>query len=839
MAEDTPHISIIEVEEELGRSYVNYAMSVIISRALPDVRDGLKPVQRRILYAMRGLNLTPSNPHTKCAKVTGETTANYHPHGNEVVYPTMVRMAQSWALRYPLIDGQGNFGSIDGDSAAAMRYTECRLTPIAMELLEDLDRETVDFMPNYLQADLEPKVLPGKFPNLICNGSQGIAVGMATNLPPHNLTEVCNAALHLIAHPDASLDDIMVHLPGPDFPTYGIIMGTKGIRQAYETGRGSIIMQAKTMIEPGEAGKSVIVVTEVPYQTNKKTLIENIAKIAKERKFDGILNVQDYSDKRGMRIEIEVRRDVNPNKALNYLLKHTNLRTSFGALMLSLVDGAPRTAPIILMLEQYVKHRKEVILRRTKYELYRALEEVHLSEGFQIARRFLDEIIALIRRSQDAGVARAELVREFELSALQANAILAMPLRQLTQLAQLELEQTYKEALRKTQDLLDILNSEVRMTKVLTDEIATMRDKHGDERRTRIQAREVGEFTEEDLIPDEEAIISISRDGYIKRVSIDAYRQQKRGGKGVNNTLKADDEPAHLFQVSTHHTILFFTDRGRVYKLKGYEIPETGRYAKGMPVINYINILGGERVTATVSVKDMASEGFLTLITRGTGAKDSAEIKRTPLSSFANIRNNGIIAFDIEEGDELGWALKTRGDDDVILVTREGQSIRFHETQATARSRAAGGVRAVQFKAGNPDDQVVTAAVVDESMSLLVVSENGYGKRTKLEEYRVQSRGGSGILTMNCTEKTGLVVGAEVVEDDDKLLLMSVKGKGIRMRIKEIRATGRVAQGVRLVNLSGGDQVASIARIVKGTDDGDVEGEDGVEVDDTAETTEE
>jgi DNA gyrase subunit A len=839
VAEDTPHISIVDVDEELGRSYVNYAMSVIIARALPDVRDGLKPVQRRILYAMRGLNLTPSNPHTKCAKVTGETTANYHPHGNEVVYPTMVRMAQPWALRYPLIDGQGNFGSIDGDSAAAMRYTECRLTPIAMELLEDLDRETIDFMLNYLQADNEPTVLPGKFPNLICNGSQGIAVGMATNLPPHNLTEVCNAALHRIAYPDCDLDAIMEHLPGPDFPTYGIIMGTKGIRQAYETGRGSIIMQAKTMIEPGDAGKSVIVVTEVPYQTNKKTLIENIAKIAKERKFDGILNVQDYSDKRGMRIEIEVRRDVNPNKALNYLLKHTNLRTSFGAIMLSLVDGAPRTAPIILMLDQYIKHRRDVILRRTKYELYRALEEVHISEGFQIARRFLDEIIALIRRSPDAGVARAEMVREFDLSPAQAQAILAMALRSLTQLAQAELEATYKDALRRAQDLLDILNSEVRMTKVLTDEISTMRDKHGDERRTRIQAREAGDFTEEDLIPDEEAIISISRDGYIKRVSIDAYRQQKRGGKGVNNTLKADDEPAHLFQVSTHHTILFFTDRGRVYKLKGYEIPETGRYARGMPVINYINILGGERVTATVSVKDMSGDGFLAMITRGTGSKDSAEIKRTPLSAFANIRNNGIIAFDIEEGDELGWVLKTRGDDDVILVTREGQSIRFHETQATARSRAAGGVRAVQFKAGNPEDQVVTAAVVDESLSLLVVSETGYGKRTKLDEYRVQSRGGSGILTMNCTEKTGLVVGAEVVEDDDKLLLMSVKGKGIRMRVKEIRATGRVAQGVRLVNLTGQDQVASIARIVKGTDDGELEGEDGVEVDETTDTTEE
>lgn len=823
MPEDTPNFSIVNVDEELGRSYVNYAMSVIISRALPDVRDGLKPVQRRILYAMRQLNLTPSNAHTKCAKVTGETTANYHPHGNEVVYPTLVRMAQPWALRYPLIDGQGNFGSIDGDGAAAMRYTECRLTSIAMELLEDLDRETVDFMLNYLQADPEPTVLPGKFPNLLCNGSQGIAVGMATNLPPHNLTEVCNAALYRIDNPQSSLDEVMEILPGPDFPTYGIIMGTKGIRQAYETGRGSIVMQAKTMIEPGDAGKSVIVVTEIPYQVNKKTLIESIAKIAKERKFDGILNVQDYSDKRGMRIEIEVRRDVNPNKALNYLLKHTNLRTSFGVIMLSLVDGAPRTAPILLMLDQYIQHRRNVIERRTKYELYRALEEVHISEGYQIARRFLDEVIALIRRSPDTGVARAELVREFDMSALQANAILAMPLGRLTQLAQAELETTYKDALRKTQDLLDILNNEVRMTQVMKDEISAMRDKHGDERRTRIQAREAGEFTEEDLIPDEEAIISISRDGYIKRVSIDAYRQQKRGGKGVNNTMKADDEPAHLFQVSTHHTILFFTDRGRVYKLKGYEIPETGRYAKGMPVINYINIVGGERVTATVSVKDLSSEGFLTMVTRGTGAKDSSEIKRTPLSAFANIRNNGLIAFDIEEGDELGWALRTRGNDDIILVTREGQSIRFNETQATSRSRAAGGVRAIQFKEGNPDDQVVTAAVVDENLSLLVVSENGYGKRTKLDEYRVQSRGGSGILTMNCTDKTGLVVGAEVVEDDDKLLLMTTKGKGIRMRIKEIRATGRVAQGVRLVNLSGGDSVASIARIVKGTDDGEGE----------------
>lgn len=825
MAEEnnTPLNTSIAVDQELGRSYVNYAMSVIIARALPDVRDGMKPVQRRILYAMRGLNLTPANAHTKCAKVTGETTANFHPHGNEVVYPTLVRMAQPWSLRYPLIDGQGNFGSVDGDSPAAMRYTECRLTPIAMELLEDLDRETVDFTPNYLQSTNEPLVLPGKFPHLLCNGTEGIAVGMATKLPPHNLTEVCNGILHRIDNPGCTLDDIMEHIPGPDFPTYGIIMGTKGVRSAYETGRGSIVMQAKTMIEPGDAGKSVIVVTEIPYQVNKTTLMKNIATIAKERKFDGILNVQDYSDKRGMRMEIEVRRDVNPNKALNYLLKHTALRTSFGCILLSLVDGSPRTAPLMTMIDEYIKHRRDVIERRTKYELCRALEEVHVLEGYQIARRFMDEVIALIRKSRDPGIARAELVREFDMSAFQANTILAMPLRQLTMMEQAKLEDDYKAALRKTQDLLDILNSEARLTAVMKAEIVGMRDKHGDERRTKIQAREAGEFTEEDLIPDEEAIISISRDGYIKRVSIDAYRQQKRGGKGVNNTLKADDEPAHLFQISTHHTILFFTDRGRVYKLKGYEIPETGRYAKGMPVINYISIVGGERVTATVSVKDLTSDGFLAMITKGTGPKHNAEIKRTPLSAFANIRNNGLIAFDIEDGDELGWALRTTGKDDLILVTREGQSIRFSEEDATSRSRAAGGVRAVQFKAGNPDDQVVTAAVVDEALSLLVVSENGYGKRTGLDEYRVQSRGGSGILTMNCTEKTGKVVGAEVVENDDRLLLMSTKGKGIRMKVKEIRTTGRVAQGVKLVNLTGDDQVASIARIVKGTDDGEGE----------------
>lgn len=815
MAEENPNQSTVNVEEELGRSYVNYAMSVIIARALPDVRDGLKPVQRRILYAMRQLNLTAGGAFTKCAKVCGTTSGDFHPHGEAIIYPTLVRMAQPFSMRYPLIEGQGNFGNVDGDSPAAMRYTECRLTALSMEMLEDIDRETIPWVQNYLQSMNEPVVLPGKFPNLLCNGGQGIAVGMATNLPPHNLTEVCNAILHRIENPESTLDDIMEHLPGPDFPTYATIMGTKGIRSAYETGRGSIILQAKTMIEPGEMGKSLIVITELPYQVNKANLVKNIADLAKQRKFDGITDVQDYSDKRGMRIEVSIRRDVNPNKALNYLLKHTALRTTCGAIMLSLVDNAPRVSPLLTILDEYIKHRRNVIENRTRYELYQALEDVHINEGLQVARRFLDEIIALIRRSEDAAQARVELVREFSLSPLQANAILNMALRQLTRLSQMELENRYKDALYKVQNLLDILNDPLRLIKVMREEITGMRDKHGDERRTKIIAREAGEFTDEDMIPEEEAIISISRDGYIKRVSIDAWRQQKRGGKGVNNTLKSDDEPAHLFQVSTHHYILFFTNKGKVYRLKGYEIPESGRYAKGMPVINYIAIDSEERVTATVSVKDINAEGFLTMITR------LGEIKRTELAKFGNIRSNGIIAFNIEEGDELGWVLRTRGKDDVILVTREGQSIRFNETQARDRGRTAGGVKAVTFK--NAEDHLVSSAIVNPGATLLVVGENGFGKRTDLEEYRVQGRGGSGILTMNVTPKTGRIVGAEVVEDDDRLLLMTTQGKGIRMKVKDIRLVGRIAQGVKLIDLAAGDQVRSIARIVQGADDGDIE----------------
>ncbi|MCC6402956.1 MAG: DNA gyrase subunit A [Fimbriimonadaceae bacterium] len=814
MAENDANISTVEIEEELAKSYVNYAMSVIIARALPDVRDGLKPVQRRILYAMDQLNLSPQNATTKCAKVCGQTSGDFHPHGEAIIYPTLVRMAQSFSMRYPLIEGQGNFGSVDGDSPAAMRYTECRLTPIAMEMLEDLERETIDWMPNYLQSMNEPSVLPSKFPNLLCNGSQGIAVGMATSMPPHNLTEVCNAILARIDDSECTLDQLMEHIQGPDFPTYGLIMGTKGVRDAYETGRGSVIMQAKTMIEPIESGKTAIVVSELPYQVNKTNLVKSIADIAKAKKFDGITDVQDYTDKRGMRIQIELRRDVNPNKALNYLLKHTQLRTTFGAIMLSLVDGAPRVSPLTVLLDEYIRHRREVIERRTRYELMRALEEVHLNEGFQITRRFLDEVIAAIRASKDTNEARVQLVRKFAMSPYQANAVLAMPLRRLTQLEQDKLESDYKAALRRSQDLMDILCNPDRLRTVLRDETTALRDKFGDERRTRIIAREVGDFTEEDLIPEEEVIVSLSRDGYIKRISLDAYRQQKRGGKGMKNVMKQDDEPAQLFQVNTHNFILFFTDRGKCYKLRAYDIPESGRYARGMPVINYIAMDGDERVTATVRVKDIKGEGYLVMVTR------LGEIKRTALDKFQNIRSNGLIAFDIEEGDELGWVLQSSGDQDVMLVTRKGLSIRFKETAARDRSRAAGGVKGITVQ---PEDYVVTAVLADDEATLLVVGENGFGKRTRVEDYRVQGRGGKGILTMNVTEKTGKIVSAKMVEEDDKLLVLTTNGKGIRLKVKDVRLVGRIAQGVKLINLAAGDSIASVARLVDSPEEDDEE----------------
>lgn len=818
MPEELETIETVAIHEEMARSYVNYAMSVIIARALPDVRDGLKPVQRRILYTMLQGGYTPDRARTKCAKICGDCSGDFHPHGQDVIYPTLVRMAQDFNMRYPLVDPQGNFGSIDGDPPAAMRYTEARASKIAMELLEDIDRETVDWVPNYLQTKNEPTVLPGKFPNLLCNGTSGIAVGMATNMPSHNLNEVVEAIKLRLSNPKCTVDDIMKVLPGPDFPTYGLIFGTRGIRSMYETGRGSIVMQAKTAIEQADGGRSTIVITEIPYQTSRKTIIEQIADIIKNKKHDSIADVSDYSDRHGTRIEVTIKRDGNPHRALNFLLKKTQLRTTFGAIMLSLVDGVPNVLPITLLLDEYIKHRKSVIERRTRYELNRALEDAHISEGYQIARANLDDVIKVIRNSEDPEEARRELVKRFGMTMFQANVILNMQLRRLTKLEQIKLEEEYKQILKKIANLMDILKDPKRIEAILIEEVDDLKKRFGDERRTKILPTEADEIGEEDVIPDEEAIVSISRDGYIKRISVDSYRGQRRGGKGVvGQSVKELDEVANLFQVSTHHYILFFTDKGRVYRLKAYEIPESGRYAKGTPVINYIQIESGEKVTATMSIKDIQGDGFLVMITK------LGEAKRTPINAFANIRSNGLKAFDIEEGDELKWVLRSNGKQDVLIVTRKGLSIRFDENKLTGRSRAAGGVRAITLK---KDDEVVSAMVVDKKekeLTVLVVGENGMGKRTLVSEYRTQGRGGKGIITMNVTAKTGPVVGAEIVTNDDQLIMMTSKGKAIKLRVKDIRTVGRNTQGVRLMNLGEGDHIASVARLVKDSDTGEGE----------------
>jgi DNA gyrase subunit A len=815
IAEREPEIEIVPLEEELSRSYLGYAMSTIIARALPDVRDGLKPVQRRILYAMREMGVTPNSAHVKCAAVCGETMKRFHPHGNEALYATLVRMAQDFSMRYPLIDGQGNFGSVDGDPPAAMRYTECRLSPLAMEMMEDIDKETVDWQPNYDQSTMEPMVLPGKFPNFICNGGSGIAVGMATNVPPHNLREVVDAITHLIDHPQASVADLMKHLPGPDFPTAGLILGTKGIREAYETGRGQIIMQAKTQIEPMDGGKQAIVITELPYQVNKAKLIEQIANLVKGKRVDGITGIEDLTDRTGMRVVIELRRDVNPHKVLNFLLKHTPMRLSFGVIMLALEDGVPRVLNLKQVLQNYIQHRREVIVRRTRYELYRAQQRAHILEGLQVVVRFLDEIIRIIRQSENSEVARRALMRRFGFTQIQAEAILSMQLRQLTALEQQRLEDEYKGLLQEIAYLEDILVDEKRVAQIIKQELKELKDKYGDERRTRIIAREAEEIGEEDMIPEEEMLVTITRDGYIKRLPLDTYRSQRRGGKGViATTTKEEDTLEHIFQVSTHHYILFFTDRGRVYRLKAYEVPQATRQARGTAIINLIRIEPGEKITAAVSIADFSPDKYLVMGTR------QGEVKRIALSEFANLRANGLFAFDLEEGDELGWVQVTTGDNELVFVTRRGMSLRFHESDVRPMGRAAGGVRGIQL---GKDDAVVALVKAYKERDLLVISEKGYGKRTPFSEYRVQGRGGKGIITFNVTQRTGLLVDAKSVLPDDRIIAVTAQGKAIRVPVSQIRRTGRNAQGVRIMTPDAGDYVTALARIVQRIDDEGVE----------------
>jgi len=736
---------------------------------------------------------------------------NYHPHGDVALYATMVRMAQDFNMRYPLVDGQGNFGSIDADPPAAQRYTEARMTPFAMEMLQDLDRDTVDWVENYDQTRREPVVLPGKFPNFLCNGGSGIAVGMATNIPPHNLREIVDGAIHLLDNPDADLEELLTFIKGPDFPTAGLILGTKGIRQAYATGRGSIVMQARTSIEPIENGRNQIVVTELPYQVIKSRLIEQIADLVKQKKIEGIADLNDYSDRTGMKIVITLKREAYPRKVLNFLLKHTPLRTTFGVNMLALVDGQPRILTLKDALGHFLTHRREVIVRRTLFELNKAKARAHILEGLQIALDFLDEIIALIRRSRTPELARNEMMASFALTQLQADAILVMQLRALTGLEREKLENEYKELLKQIAYYEDILATPARVTAIIKQEMRQLRDKYGDERRSRIVPMEAEEIGDEDLIPEEEMIVSITRDGYIKRVPKETYPTQHRGGKGrIGASIKEEDSIEHLFVATTHHYILFFTDRGRVYRLKAYEVPQTSRTAMGTAVINLINIQPGERITATVPMKEYKDvEGFLLFAT------ECGEVKRTPLAEFVNLRNNGLIVFDIEEDDALRWVAHTSGEDEIILVSRKGMSIRFLETDLMPRSRSAGGVRGITLSEAK-DDILVGMAVVDNALDLLVIGERGISKRTPLKDYRSQTRGGKGVLTMSLSDKTGDIVDAKIVSPDDRLLIMTREGITIQLRVDDIRSSSRNTQGVRAINLAEDDRVSSVERMIEG-----------------------
>jgi DNA gyrase subunit A len=801
----------VDIEDEMRKSYLGYAVSTLVARALPDVRDGLKPVQRRILMAMHDLNLTPAVGHRKSAKICGDTSGNYHPHGEAVIYPTMVRMAQDFSLRYVLVDGQGNFGSIDGDPPAAMRYTEARMSIFATEMLADLDRDTVDWIPNYDQVSREPLVLPSRFPNFLCNGGEGIAVGMTTKVPPHNLREICDACIYQLDHADASVTDLMKFIKGPDFPTAGIIRGRKGIVEAYETGRGKIIMEGVVNIEPMDAGKEAIVISELPYQVNKARLIESIADLVKQKKVEGITNIEDLTDRHGMRVVIELRRDAAPRRILNFLLKHTSLRTTFGVIMLALVDNTPRLLNLPKVIGHYLKHRREIVVRRTRYELGRARARAHILEGLQIALDHLDEIIRIIRASEDDIIARAELMSRFGFTQLQATAILDMQLRQLTRLNRNKLEDEYKGKLKDIANLEDILVSPFRVTEIIKTELKTLKDKYGDDRRTRIFDKEAEEINEDDLVPQEDMIVTITRDGYIKRVSMDSYRTQRRGGRGVKGAnTKEDDSIEHLFIANTHDYVLFFSNRGRVYKLKAYEVPQASRTAMGTAIVNLINIEAGDVITAAVPVKDLPhAEGYMLFATR------KGEVKRSHVQDFANLRSNGLFCFDLEPDDELKWVKLTDGDQEAMLITRHGKSIRFKESDVPVRGRTAGGVRGIEMR--NPDktlhDEVICMDVVRATSQLLVVGENGIGKRTELDSYRAQSRGGKGIITMTVNDKTGLIVDAAVVDREDSLMIITVNGITQRILVQEIRATGRSTQGVKVMNLDANDKISKIERL--------------------------
>lgn len=802
----TKEVVAVNIEDEMRESYIDYSMSVIVGRALPDVRDGLKPVHRRILYAMYKEGLLSSKRYSKCAGVVGEVLKKYHPHGDSAVYDSLVRMAQEWNLRYPLIDGQGNFGSIDGDSAAAYRYTECRLTKLAEEMMADIEKETVDFAPNFDDSVFEPRVLPTKVPNLLINGSDGIAVGMATKIPPHNLTEVSNALISLIDNPELTIDELIGIVPGPDFPTAAYINGRQGIHSAYKTGRGRVIMRAKTDIEPFGKGdeRERIIVTEIPYQVNKSRLMEAIANLVNDGKIEGISDLRDESDRKGMRIVIELKKGVISNVILNQLFKHTQLQSSFGIIMLSIVDGRPRVLNLKEMLYLFIDHRREVVLRRTAYELREALKRAHILEGLKVAVENIDEVVELIKKSANPGEAKLALRNRFELSEIQAQAILDMRLQRLTGLERDKIIAEYEEILKTIEELRAILASEERVLNIIKDELVYIRDKFGDERRTEIMEGDDSEIVIEDLIQKEEMVVTVSHVGYIKRHPVTAYRAQRRGGKGKQGMgTRNEDFVTKIFSASTHDTMLIFTNKGRVHWIKVYQIPEVSRTAKGKSISNLIRLSPEEKVAAILPVSEFTDDQSVVFVTRG------GRVKKTELSAYSRARAGGIVAIGLKE-DELIQVRLSKIQEDIIISTAKGQAIRFDEADLRPMGRTAAGVRGISLKG---DDYVVGMDVVEIGKTILTVSEKGYGKRTELQEYRKQSRGGSGIITLKVTDKNGPVVTATQVGDNDDIMLITDKGKIIRQKVSEISVIGRNTQGVRLIVVEADERVVSAALI--------------------------
>ena len=825
----------VDLKKTMETSYIDYAMSVIAARALPDVRDGLKPVQRRILYSMIELNNGPDKPHRKCARIVGDTMGKYHPHGDCSIYGALVNLAQEWSTRYPLVDGHGNFGSVDGDGAAAMRYTEARLSKISMEMTADINKDTVDFVPNFDETEKEPVVLPSRFPNLLVNGTSGIAVGMATNIPPHNLREVINAVVKIIddqidENGETSIEDILQIIKGPDFPTGAEILGTRGIEEAYRTGRGKIRVRAVTNIEPMQNGKNRIIVTELPFMVNKARLIEKIAELVRDKKVDGITDLSDQSSREGMRICIELRRDVNPNVILNQLYKHTQLQDTFGVIMLALVNNEPKVMNILDMLKYYLKHQEEVVTRRTKYDLNKAEERAHILQGLLIALDNIDEVIKIIRGSKNVQEAKAELISRFDLSEVQAQAIVDMRLRALTGLEREKLEAEYAELMKKIEEYRAILADRKLLLGVIRKEILVISEKYGDERRTHIGYDEF-DISMEDLIPRENVVITVTNMGYIKRMSMDTFKSQNRGGKGIKGmqTLE-EDFIRELFVTTSHHYIMFFTNKGRVYRLKAYEIPEAGRTARGTAVINLLQLMPDEKITATIPIKEYEDGKYLFMATK------KGLVKKTPIQDYMNVRKTGLAAISLREDDLLIEVKVTDNAQDILLVTKYGQCIRFNEKDVRSTGRVSMGVRGMNL---SDNDEIIGMQMSSQGKDMLIVSEKGMGKRTSMEEFTKQNRGGKGVKCYKITEKTGNVVGMKAVDEESEIMIINTEGIVIRMKCSDISQYGRITSGVKLINLPEKERVASVAKVRTASAEIDGEEVEIKEEDDSPENTSE